>query len=102
MAIRYFLTTAPVITPLRRSWRIFLPDMWAFRCRLPQALCLSLPVPVALIRFATLLLVFCFLAMTSVSTPAMTPGEGVQGGGGRPSHLRAPTPYRGDGREKRP
>jgi hypothetical protein len=70
--------------------------MWAFRCRLPHWLCLSLPVPVALIRFVTLLLVFCFLAMTSVSTPAVTPGEGVQGGGRTPATaLEGPDPVQG-------
>src|SRR4051795_12598147 len=51
------------MTPGVRSWRLRLAVMWAFKCRRPTLPCLSLPVPVTLTRFLTLLLVLFFVAM---------------------------------------
>src|SRR3954467_636453 len=49
-----------------RSWRFRLAVMWALRCRRPTLPCFSLPVPVTLIRFLTLLLVLFLVAMCSL------------------------------------
>src|SRR5258707_825863 len=75
MAMRYFLTMAPAVICVPRSWRRCLGVKWAFRWRLPQMPCFSLPLAVRFMRLATLLFVLFFLAMGVTHSGSRRPGD---------------------------